>query len=246
MTTADAKRPAVANRAVEAPDYQSLCGLAVVALVLGLLSAAAFATALLLIIPAAAIGAGLLALRKIRTSDGALAGSALARWGVALGIACIVAVFVRNEVRDELMKRQATDVARRWFSLLADEQISEARALLSGDAVGSLVPHGSPDTPPIPAEQAEEISLNRLRSDPLTTYLKGRPGGDGAISVDHLSPPAFDGPRTLIDGNFTIAPRGGGSHRHATIQFVRARGYERDGTPWRINRWELGDEHGAH
>jgi hypothetical protein len=243
MSSGDETRFA-ANRAVEAAEYQSLCALAVIALALGMASVAVLATPLLLIVPVAAVGAGFVALRKIGASDGVLAGSAAARWGIGLAIACVATMLVRDGVRDELMKRQTTELARRWFSLLAEEKIDEALALLSGEAANSLVPPpATPESPPIPADQAKEIADNRLRNDPLTKYLQA--GDGGAVTVGSLSAPSFDGPRTYIDGDFTIS-RQGGLHRHATLQLVRIKGYELEGTPWRINRWELGGEHGAH
>jgi hypothetical protein len=224
-----------------AAEYQSLSPLAALALVLGLLSPAALASPLLLVIPAAAVGAGVLALAKIRSSDGALTGIAVARWGIAIALACAVAPAVRDPLRNALMQRQTADVARQWLTLLAEGRVEDCRALLSGTAIGSLSP--KPDEPgaePPAPEAVEAIVLGKLRNDPLTRRLadfktplavEADPKTNGA--------PVFDGARTIASGVYIVRATSGGNACRVELNFVRAQFYENEGRPWRIERWTL-------
>ena len=236
----------LAARAVEAPEYQSLSGLAVLSLVLGLLSASALGSSLLLVIPAAAIGAGLLALGSIRASAGALTGAALARWGMALAVACVVAVLVRGSVRDALLQRQASGFAQQWLGLLAEERLDEARMLLSQQGASLVLPPQGPGVDPMPAEQAEAIAMTRLRTHPLTTLLAGEPVPAVGFHVDSVSSPSFDGSRAALQAELTLHDKHDQSHRHLKLQLSRVRAHEPSGQPWRIDHWELGEAHGAH
>jgi hypothetical protein len=240
-----------ADRANEAPEYQSLSSLATLALVMSLLSPLALATPLMLVAPAAAIGVALLALAKIRASDGALTGVKVAQCGLAIAVACGVAAFVRDPVRNMLMRRQTADVARVWLTQLAEDKLIDARALLSAQAVQSLGPApGNPSDEPPPLEVIEAAVLERLGDDPMTQALSAlqRP-----LSVNEESstaqPPVFDGGRTLVTGDFIVKPAGDGAPVRVNITFVRAAYYESQGLPWRVERWSLapeGGEAGSH
>jgi len=70
----------------EFEDYRSLSGLAVAALILGLLSPIAFAAPILLLIPILAVVLGLLAICKIRRESEYYSGTTLAVIGVVLAV----------------------------------------------------------------------------------------------------------------------------------------------------------------
>ena len=226
-------------------EYQSLSALAVVALVLGAASALMFVAPLFVILPVAAIGVALLAFTQIRKSGGALAGAGLARVGLALAVAFTAAAMIRDAIRDSLLQRQAGQAALQWFELLADGQFVEAREMLSAQGAGSLVPRSGADGPPVSEEEMYAIILDRLRTDPVTKTLQGEGDAGGKAFVEHLSPPVFEGVRTLVAGEFAVGVPGG-SHRHVQLELARARAYEDAGRPWRIERWSSGDEHDAH
>jgi len=227
--------------AVEAPEYQSLSVLAVVALVLGVASIAALAAPLLLVLAAAAIGFGLLALSAIRNSDGAMTGANVARLGMAVAVVAAAAMFVRGALRDALLQRQAEAVVRSWIETLADQRFEDARAMLSNTAINSLLPDPQTRQTQLTAAEADEISLRRLRDDPLSKAL----AGEAVVIAEGVTSPVFDGPRAVVTASFVIgAP--GGSHRHAEVHAVRDRQYEHDGRPWRIEAWIAGEPHGAH
>jgi hypothetical protein len=227
----------------EEAAYRQVSPLAVIALLLGAASLVAFVGPAFYWIPAAAIGAGLLALGKIGRSEGSLAGEGLARLGMALALGCVAAGLVRESVRDSLFQQQAEKTARQWLDALAEGRTKDARELLSADGAASLVPQREPGQEPISKEDGEAIILDALRSDSLTRALgdKGQ-----ALTVDEAPPPIVDGGRTVMGLTFTLAKPGGDDHRHLTVQLSRTPHFESEGRPWRIDRWQLEAPHAGH
>lgn len=227
--------------AVEAPEYQSLSVLAVVALVLALVSLGALAAPLMLVVAAAAVGFGLLALSNIRHSDGAMTGGNVARLGIAIAVATAAAIFVRGSVRDSLMQQQAAEAVQSWIQSLADQRFEDARDMLSNSAKTSLLPDPQTRQTAMTSAEANDILLRRLGEDPLTKSLAGK-----AVAIaEGVTGPVFDGQRAVVTADFVVGTPGG-AHRHAKVHAVRIPQYELDGQPWRIEAWNAGDEHGAH
>ncbi|RIK74312.1 MAG: hypothetical protein DCC67_16720 [Planctomycetota bacterium] len=223
--------------------YRQVSPAAVVALVLGVGSLVALVGPAFFLVPVAAVGVALLALGRIRRSGGALAGEGLARLAIALAIACTAAALVRQSVRDNLMQRQAVQTAQEWLDRLAKGRIKDARDLLTGDAASSLLPSREPGQPPPDPADAEQIILDRLRSDPLTRALAA---ASAAPTLDSAAPPQFEGPRAVVAAVFTVPGAASDDHRHATVQASRLRQYEDQGRPWRIDRWTIEPAHAAH
>lgn len=229
---------------VDDDKYSQLAPLAVVALLLGVASLLALIGPLFFLVPAAAIGVALLALGKIRQSDGALSGAGLARVGLALATICLVAALVRGEVRDRMLKDQAGAAAQRWLELMTAGDVVDARALLTGDAAGSLVPRSEPGTEARPPEELERMARERLEQDPLVRDFADV--DEPKIEVETLSEPVFDGGRTIVGTTLFLADPSSGDHRHVQLQMSRNKFYEAEGEPWRVDRWEASDAHGAH
>jgi hypothetical protein len=229
---------------VDDDKYSQLAPLAVIALLLGVASLLALIGPLFFLVPAAAIGVALLALGKIRHSDGALSGAGLARVGMALATICLVAALVRGEVRDRMLKEQAGATAQRWLELMTAGNTVDARALLTGDAASQLVPRPEPGAEPKPTEELERIARERLEQDPLVRDFAGvdKP----KIEVETLSEPMFDGGRTIVGTTLFLADPASGDHRHVQLQMSRNKFYEAESEPWRVDRWEAGAAHGAH
>lgn len=229
---------------VEDDKYSQLAPLAVIALVLGMASLLALIGPLFFLVPAAAIGVALLALGKIRQSDGALSGAGIARIGLALATICLVASLVRGEVRNRMLKEQAGATAERWLRLMTAGDVPRARALMTGDAFGALVPRSNPGAEPRPPEELERIALERLGQDPLVRDFAGV--DEPQIAVESLSEPMFDSGRTIVGATFFLADPDSGEHRHVPMQMSRNKYYEAEGEPWRVDRWEPSAPHGAH
>jgi hypothetical protein len=241
LTVSEAAPGGRAAAQAEAPDFQSLSPLAALSLILGLSSAAALSSPLLLVIPAAAAGLAVLALAKIGASDGALTGARLARWGLAIALACAAATLVRDPVRNRLMQRQAADAARRWFTLIAEGRLGESRALLAPQALASLGPaKGEPGSPPPAPEAVESVTLENLRRDKLVQKLSGwKTPLTATIEAGTAQSPVFDGPRTMSAATFRVAPADGEDSCRVQMNFARAPYFENEGEPWRIERWTV-------
>lgn len=222
--------------------YSQLAPMAIVALILGMASILALIGPLFFLVPIAAIGLALLALGKIRNSDGALSGARLAHAAIALATICFVAALVRTEVRDRLLKQQASATADRWLAMMTEGRVAEARELLSGDAMSTLLPSPAPGEERLPPEEMDRISLEALGLDPL---VRDYVDGDAEVTVESVSEPISDANRTIAGVNFMVADAKG-RHRHVQIKLARSPYYEASGEPWRIDRWDAGAAHGAH
>jgi len=229
---------------VDDDKYSQLAPLAVIALVLGLASLLALIDPLFFLVPAAAIGVALIALGKIRQSDGALSGAGLARVGLALATICLVASLVSREVRDRMLQEQAGATAERWLRLMTAGDAADARALMTGDAIGGLVPRPEPGAEPRPTEELERIAVERLGQDPLVRDFANV--DEAQIAVETLSQPVFDGGRTIVGATLFLADPASGDHRHVQMQLARNKYYESEGEPWRVDHWEASAPHGAH
>ena len=107
----------------EIEQYSSISGVAVLALLVGLLSFTALTHPVLWCLPPLAVVLALAALYRIRHSDGALSGRGIAV--LALGLACCAASLAvsRSVIARELQRRQATAFADRWFDAISGEQV---------------------------------------------------------------------------------------------------------------------------
>jgi hypothetical protein len=240
----DAKTVKPSLEPADVDKYSQLAPLAVIALVLGLASVLALIGPLFFLVPLAAIGVSLLALSKIRLSDGALTGAGLARVGLALGTICLVASLVRSEVRDRMLQEQAGAAGQRWLTYMTEGDVVNGRALLTGDAAGGLVPRPEPGAEPRPNEELNRIATERLKQDPLVRDFANvdRP----QIELESLSEAVFDGGRTIVGAKFFLADPASGEHRHVDMRLARNKYYESEGEPWRVDHWEAGPSHGAH
>jgi hypothetical protein len=228
----------------EVPEFRSLSPLAALSLVLGLASPVALVTPLMVIVPVAAVLFGLLALVKIRSSAGALAGDGLARWGIALALAAIAASLVRAPVRDALLRKQARVAAGDWLELMAAQRYDDARLLLSSQALQAMAPKKAPSLEGAEEPEAEDfltIIREKLRADKVARQLAEfkRPMSISAVPAAG-NWPLFEPPRTILTEDFTVRSAGEGAEPLLLqIRLVRARFYEEDGRPWRVDHWQL-------
>ncbi len=225
----------------ELGTYCSLSAMAVVALVVGLLSPLVFVSPLLLVVPLAAIGAGILALRRIASSGGGLTGAGLARAGIALAIVCGGASLTREWVRDQIFCRQADAVAERWLSALSTDSPSKAIELLTPEAVASkLKPTGISAV--IAQTFDNELVAAVLRQDSLAQALT-QLSVDGEIRFSRLSAivvPGAVGPRVVM--SLAAASLTATEDQAAPTPFsmILIRLNDASGKArWRVDSWQL-------
>jgi hypothetical protein len=151
-------------------EYRRVCLLAVLAFLLGLASIGIFLGPLLLVLPLAGLGIGLLALAKINASAGNLSGRTLAMWGIALALVFGVAGTVRPVVYNHLIIKQGTSFATRWLQMLARGDSEQALTLIQRDARMRMAPVDSRGEP-ILGESLEQDILGQFQQDPLVSQI---------------------------------------------------------------------------
>ena len=113
----------------EEVEYQAISGLAVAALLVGLLAPTAFCMPLLWAVPLAGIVLGGLALKRISQQSPTLIGRKAAWVGLTLSLACAAAAPTEWFAYRWLLRREARQVARAWFDCLANDQPALAQQL---------------------------------------------------------------------------------------------------------------------
>lgn len=225
---------------VEIPEYRSLAPTAVVALVLGLVSATALISPLFLAVAGAAVGVALLALARIGRSEGHLTGSLLALTGIALAVAFAVASLVRVEVRDAYYLRQTTDVGQRFVALLASQQYESAIAQLTGRAAGRLRPSVPPGQEPPPDAEVLSYAIAQMQVDPVAQFVQG---AEVTLELEECDlPPQGDRGSILMGCTYRLRRGGQLLEERLGMQFLRTPGFEAEGTPWRVDDWGLAED----
>ena len=113
-------------------EYRALSGLAVGALVLGILSLGALLTAVLWLASLAGIILALVALQRIAEEWPELGGRRLALAGLLLSLVSLVAAPVDWSVHRLLVRREAQQFALRWFEYLQQQSPQKAHQLTIG------------------------------------------------------------------------------------------------------------------
>ncbi len=121
--------------------YRTVSILALVSLALGLVSPLAFFAPLLMVLPITGAILGLLAVRRIATSDGALIGRTAALAGLVLSVASITAASTRTQLTQYLLSRQARATAVEWFTLLQHGNVEQAFQLMTSSRQRPAQPH---------------------------------------------------------------------------------------------------------
>jgi hypothetical protein len=92
-------------------------------------------------------------------------------------------------------------------------------------------------------EQAEQMIDAGLATQELTKAIAGQ-SNPGAF--ESASEPVHGGPKTIVVVTFAVEDASNSGHRHVELQMARTKAYEAEGQPWRVDRWNTGDAHGAH
>lgn len=222
----------------ELGPYRSLSSLAVATLGLGLLSPLVFVSPLLVVVPLAAIAAGLLAGSRVAASGGNLSGAALARWGLALAIVCAVASVARDRIRDRLYQRQATDVARHWLQEVSAGNLESALRRMTPEATRKLRPTNV--TPDIAQTFDEQLIAAMLNQDPLVEALAElRQRGDIRLNpAEFTMAPRTGAPQIAI----TFAATANAAPPLQLVVVVVRSAYPKLGPSWRVDSWQIIDE----
>jgi len=107
-------------------EYRSVSRMAVLAAVLGVVSAVALTTPLLAPVPLAAIVIAAIALRSIAVSNDQLTGRAAATFGLCLATLFLGWSLARHFGRQAEIERQSRLVVDAWFNLVCNGKLREA------------------------------------------------------------------------------------------------------------------------
>jgi hypothetical protein len=129
MTIEQEQNDALAATFTEDAEYRSLSPWAVIALILGLVSAIAFAAPLLLAVPILGAAAAAIALRQISADGSEFTGRKAALWGLGLSVAFGVGAATERMATGWRLESEATEFAMLWFEHLRHKRPQLAHQL---------------------------------------------------------------------------------------------------------------------
>jgi hypothetical protein len=129
MTVDDKQIDAEIDASIDADEYRTLSPWAVLALVLGLASTAAFAGPLLWFLPVLGLFAATLALRQISAEGSVHTGRRAAIWGLALSVTFGAGAVVDRIATQLRLENEASEFAALWFDYLRSDRPQLAHQL---------------------------------------------------------------------------------------------------------------------
>lgn len=170
----------------EPSSYRPVSGLAVAALIAGLLSAAALVSPFFWVVPLLAIGLACLGLADVSHAGAEKAGRLAALAGLALAVG-----FGAQAVSSTLTKRLITTARARaaaivWIDALRDSRLADARGMCLPDAVLRL------------DEIAEQVAACGAASRPVATVVGRGEENPDTWRVKTTVEPCVAGPLELI------------------------------------------------
>jgi hypothetical protein len=215
--------------------YRTFSVLAIIALLFGLASPLCFVGGLLFGIPLIGIAVSALAIRRIDTSEGILAGRWAAVAGLALCIVSLASSFSRNTVGAHLRASQAEAFARDWLGLLAADRTEEAfRLTLEGAQPRPQVPE-----PGVPAPDKSPYQLFLER--PVIRAIQA--AGTGAtIRLDEtLSSRRLGSFHVIVEQEYSVVPAPSGDAQATSVEIIltlqRARLTSEAGSRWLVSSY---------
>ena len=222
-------------------EYRRISVLAVVSCLLGVLSITTFSGPLLLALPVAGVGIGLLALAKIAAGEGRLAGRRLALAGIFLAVLFGVAATARPMVHRQLLHRQAEAFTRQWFQLIAEGEVEQAVDLVNPEVKSHWIPR-NPDGKPLDPENIEGSILDHFRQDEVVVKLLELGPSATYQCKDYSAPLHKSNTRTAVYQTYLISSdngKPGEGPLSVMIDLVKTH-RPRAGQPaWSTGQWKL-------
>lgn len=224
----------------EIVEYRTLSVLAIVSLVFGLASPLSLLAPLLLAIAFFGAAASVIALQRISSSGGLLAGRGVALVGLALCVASIGAVYGRAIVTRQLLSRQAQAVAMQWFELLQSGQAEQAHELTLKRK--SPLPETESDEAASEGS-SESHALDLFLEDPVVRAVTAVGGGADVRWNRNLAIEVERHGLGTVEQLYTITPADPGQQAFgARLSVRRAKSPGQDRPTWLITSYELEDQ----
>ena len=151
-------------------EYRRVSVLAILALLLGLAASAALIGGVLLALPVAGLGVGLLAIVKINSRAEHLSGRALAQWGIFFSMLFGVAAVVHPLLFQEIVDRQGRSFAQSWLELLATGNTKQALKYVDMRTKSQMAPRDA-GKPAADVDIEAEI-FKAFQQDPIVQQLR--------------------------------------------------------------------------
>lgn len=237
-TEATGNDPYVSDDVQAVAEYRSVSVLAILATVLGVLSASALVTPSLLIVPLLGIIFSLLALWRIARSGGQQVGRSLALVGLALSLTIGSGVYVRGVMQKHLLAGEAQEWASEWCQLVMDDELITALEL-------TVAPDGRrPFDESLKQHYAtDEAAIKRLEEfeeEELATVLRDAPEGSKIVPGDVLVAPRERGTFEVLQQFELVPPSGAGNPVRFRVQVRRVQLKGIGGSAWYLTEQSMG------
>jgi hypothetical protein len=217
-------------------SYQSLSILAIFSLIVGLLSPLCLLWSGFLALPLVGIVLSLLAIRRIATSDGQLAGRGAAIAGLSLCVAFGVMSFSHQSITRYLRSNQAEEFGREWLALIAANDTNRAfKATYDGNRP---LPPPEPGAPAPTTTPYEDFLSSTLIKKILAAGKDAKIQFADTLEFTWQAQSSF-----LVKQRFNVTPQTGDADSRVAIDLTmhRAR-YRGEAIPrWLVTSFEMAD-----
>ena len=237
---------AVIHDADDEVAYRTISVISLVSLVFGLAAPLCLMAPLLLAVPIVGAVLAVSAIRRIAASDGTLIGRKAAVIALALCVASACAAVARTTFTEQLLSRQARQVALEWFALLQSGETEKAFGLTVASTQGTPPPppEGSPEAaappPPLPIEQ--------FRADPVVHFLVDHARGAAVGYIQDLEfDPGVRGETRILQRFGVSAAENSAAGAKTTVDLVmqRLRANHQNPARWLVSQYKS-DELPSH
>jgi hypothetical protein len=213
-------------------QYRSIAPLAVVAIILGIVSALILTTPLLAPLPVAALVAGIAALRSIRQSNDQLAGRTVAIAGLCLATFFLGLGFARHLARQSSIEHRSREMADVFFQLLEENRPQQAHQFRVTPALRITAPEAIAEHYEKNAEAAKE--LQGFVSSSVIKDVIGR-GKDADVRFDSVASATHEGQTDMLVLKYSYLPKADGQRQPIWVHINR-----RFDESMKRNQWEFG------
>jgi hypothetical protein len=212
--------------------YRSIAPLAIVAVLLGIVSALILTTPLLAPLPVAALVAGIAALRSIRRSGDQLAGRSVAIAGLCLATFFLGLGFARHLARQATLEERGREMSDVFFRLLEENRPQQAHQFRVSPALRISAPEAIVEHYDKNAEAAKE--LQGFISSAVIKDVIAR-GKDADVRFEAVSSATHEGQTDMLILKYSYVPKADGERQSIWVHVNR-----RYDETTKQNQWEFG------
>ncbi len=196
----------VISREAESSGYRPVSGMAMAALVAGMVSAAAIVSPFFWVVPLVAVGLAGLGLADVNRKGAEKAGGIAALAGLALAVGFGGQAVSSTVVKQWIASARAQAAAAVWIEALRDGRVADARAMVISDAVPKL------------DELAQQVAACGTEARPVASAIGRGEENPDTWRVRVAVEPCAAGPlEVVIELGASIVPRQEGPVERWTV-----------------------------